>query len=45
MAVRDMFHCRNPYWDCHRDADADRVAATKIRPGIDDGEIGLSHSV
>ncbi len=34
-----MFHCRNPYWDCNRQGDADHVAAMNIKSRIEDRAI------
>jgi len=35
----DRFHCRNPYWGCNRQGDADHVAAMNLKTRIDDPEI------
>ena len=35
----DVFHCRNPYWDCNWRGDADHVAAMNIKSRIEDREI------
>ena len=35
----DTFHCRNPYWDCAWQGDADHVAAMNIKARIEDREI------
>ncbi|MGC8626395.1 MAG: zinc ribbon domain-containing protein [Acidimicrobiales bacterium] len=35
----DRFHCRNPYWDCNWQGDADQVAAMNLKSRIDDPEI------
>ena len=35
----DVFHCRNPYWDCNWQGDADHVAAMNIKSRIGDREI------
>jgi len=35
----DRFHCRNPYWECNWQGDADRVAAMNLKTRIDDQEI------
>jgi hypothetical protein len=34
-----VFHCRNPYWDCNRQGDADHVAAMNIKSRIEDRAI------
>ena len=36
----DGFHCRNPYWDCNWQGEADHVAATNLLSRLDDREIG-----
>ena len=35
----DSFHCRNPYWECNWQGDADHVAAMNLMARIDDHEI------
>jgi transposase len=35
----DRFHCRNPYWDCNWQGDADHVAAINVLARIDDPDI------
>ena len=35
----DRFHCRNPYWDCNWQGDADYVAANNLFKRIDDPDI------
>jgi len=35
----DRFHCRNPYWECNWQGDADHVAAMNLKTRIDDPEI------
>jgi len=35
----DMFHCRNPYWECNWQGDADHAAAMNIESRIEDREI------
>jgi putative transposase len=35
----DGFHCRNPYWDCDWQGDADHVAAMNVKSRIDDRQI------
>ncbi|SHE91890.1 Putative transposase DNA-binding domain-containing protein [Ferrithrix thermotolerans DSM 19514] len=35
----DWFHCRNPYWECNRQGDADHVAAVNLKTRINDPEI------
>jgi len=35
----DGFHCRNPYWECNRQGDADHVAAINLKTRINDLEI------
>ena len=35
----DMFHCRNPYWECNWQGDVDHVAAMNIKSRIEDHQI------
>ncbi|MEX6429539.1 zinc ribbon domain-containing protein, partial [Ferrimicrobium acidiphilum] len=35
----DVFHCRNPYWECNWQGDVDHVAAMNIKSRIKDREI------
>jgi putative transposase len=35
----DRFHCRNPYWECNWQGDADHVAAINLTTRINDLEI------
>ena len=35
----DTFHCRNPYWDCNWQGDADHVASMNIKSRIEDHQI------
>ncbi len=35
----DVFHCRNPYWDCNWQGDADHVASMNIKSRIQDHQI------
>uniref|UniRef100_UPI0023F2620E zinc ribbon domain-containing protein n=1 Tax=Ferrimicrobium acidiphilum TaxID=121039 RepID=UPI0023F2620E len=35
----DMFHCRNPYWECNWQGDVDHVAAMNIASRIEDHQI------
>ena len=35
----DVFHCRNPYWECNWQGDVDHVAAMSIKSRIKDREI------
>ncbi|WP_423782966.1 zinc ribbon domain-containing protein [Ferrimicrobium acidiphilum] len=35
----DMFHCRNPYWECNWQGDVDHVAAMNIKSRIKDHQI------
>ena len=35
----DRFHCRNPYWECNWQGDADQVAAMNLKSRVDDPEI------
>ena len=35
----DALHCRNPYWDCNWQGDADHVAAMNIKSRVEDREI------
>ncbi len=37
----DEFHCRNPYWDCNWQGDADQVAAMNLDGRIGDPDITL----
>ncbi|MHB8262480.1 MAG: zinc ribbon domain-containing protein [Acidimicrobiales bacterium] len=37
----DKFHCRNPYWDCNWQGDADHVAAMNLMMRIGDRKISL----
>ena len=37
----DAFHCRNPYWDCNFQGDADHVAAMNLLARLADREIGV----
>jgi len=32
----DRFHCRNPYWECNWQGDADQVAAMNLKTRIED---------
>jgi len=36
---KDRFHCRNPYWECNWQGDADHVAAMNLKTRIDDPKI------
>jgi len=36
---KDTFHCRNPYWECNWQGDADHVAAMNLKSRVDDPEI------
>ncbi|MHB1521030.1 MAG: zinc ribbon domain-containing protein, partial [Ferrimicrobium sp.] len=35
----DVFHCRNPYWECNWQGDVDHVAAMNIKSRIKDRQI------
>ncbi|WP_423783192.1 zinc ribbon domain-containing protein [Ferrimicrobium acidiphilum] len=35
----DVFHCRNPYWECNWQGDVDHVAAMNIKSRIEDHQI------
>ncbi|WP_276961933.1 zinc ribbon domain-containing protein, partial [Ferrimicrobium acidiphilum] len=35
----DMFHCRNPYWDCNWHGDVDHVAAMNLLNRIKNHQI------
>ena len=35
----DVFHCRNPYWECNWQGDADHVAAMNLLNRIEDQKI------
>ncbi|MHB1734621.1 MAG: zinc ribbon domain-containing protein, partial [Ferrimicrobium acidiphilum] len=35
----DVFHCRNPYWDCNWQGDVDHVAAMNLLNRIEDHQI------
>ena len=35
----DVFHCRNPYWECNWQGDVDHVAAMNLKLRIEDHEI------
>ncbi|WP_367183939.1 zinc ribbon domain-containing protein [Ferrimicrobium sp.] len=35
----DVFHCRNPYWECNCQGDVDHVAAMNIKSRIKDRQI------
>ena len=37
----DAFHCRNPYWECSRQGDADHVAATNLKSRLTDRKISV----
>ena len=37
----DRFHCRNPYWGCNWQGDADHVAATNLLSRLTDRQIGV----
>ena len=37
----DRFHCRNPYWDCNWQGDADHVAAMNLLARLADREFGV----
>jgi putative transposase len=37
----DAFHCRNPYWECNWQGDADHVAATNLKSRLTDRKISV----